>query len=118
MLGHFRGRAQGMEDDPVIERLTRLGISRQRVPRHEVGSEKIMPVRLPGFVHGEKIRMRDRRLGARIGQKSLHRAGLPGFVALEQMKQDVARHALLPGNVIGHIAIAPGGLLQIVSPEG
>ena len=77
-----------------------------------------MPVSLPGLVHSEKIRVGDCRLGARVGQKSLHRAGLPGLFAFEQMKHDVARHALLPSDVIGHIAIAPGGLLQIVSPDG
>ena len=118
MLGHFRGHAQRVEDDPFIERLARCCVGRERVPRHEIGSEKIMPVSLPGLVHREKIRVGDCRLGARVGQKSLHRAGLPGLFAFEQMKHDVPRHALLPSDVIGQIATAPGRLLQIVSPDG
>ena len=118
MFGHLRRRPQSIEQHAVVKLVPRFGIGRQGVPRHQIRAVEVMTVRLARLMHGEQVRMRHRRLGPCIGQKSLDRPGLPRLRAFEHMQHDMARHALLPGHIVFGRPVLSGRFLQIVGSDG
>ena len=69
-------------------------------------------------MHRKQIRVSDCGFGARIGQKFLGSARRQVRMVDQQVQHDMARHALLPCEVIANRAVPPRNLLQIIGAEG